>query len=94
MDISIVTWTWTIIAFQVYDIYALSLYQVTYIDVRTVLPISICIYYVTLVLCSIAIHRKIGIIFREILDQWECSKNMNNNSEQNINVNNLQNPPI
>ena len=77
-----------------YDIYALSLHQVTYIDVRTVLPISICIYCVTIVLLSIAIHRKMGIIFREILDRWERSKNRNNNSEQNINVNNVHNPPV
>jgi len=94
VEISSVTWTWTIIAFQVYDICALSLHQVTYIDVRTVLPISIFIYSVALVLLSIAIHRKMGIIFREILDRWERSKNKDNNSEQNINVNNVQNPPV
>ena len=94
MEISSVTWSWTIIAFQVYEICALSLYQVTHIDIRTVLPISIFIYSVVLVLLSIAIHRKMGIIFREILGRWERSKNRNNNSEQNINVNNVHNPPV
>ena len=94
MEISSVTWSWTIIAFQVYEICALSLYQVTHIDIRTVLPISIFIYSVVLVLLSIAIHRKMEIIFREILGRWERSKNRNNNSEQNINVNNVHNPPV
>ena len=79
------------ISFQVYDICALSLHQVTYIEVRTVVPIFICIYSVTLVLLSIAIHRKMWNIFHEILNRWERSKNLNNNNEQNGNVNKVQN---
>ena len=91
MEISSVTWSWTIIAFQVYEICALSLYQVTHIDIRTVLPISIFIYSVVLVLLSIAIHRKMWNIFHEILNRWERSKNQNNNNEKNGNVNKVQN---
>ena len=79
------------ISFQAYDICALSLHQVTYIEVRTVVPIFICIYSVTLVLLSIAIHRKMWNIFHEILNRWERSKNQNNNNEQNRNVNKVQN---
>ena len=79
------------ISFQVYDICALSLHQVTYIDVKTVVPIFICIYSVALVLLSIAIHRKMWNIFHEILNRWERSKNQNNNNEQNGNVNKVQN---
>ena len=79
------------ISFQAYDICALSLHQVTYIEVRTVVPLFICIYSVTLVLLSIAIHRKMWNIFHEILNRWERSKNQNNNNEKNGNVNKVQN---
>ena len=79
------------ISFQVYDICALFLHQVTYIDVKTVVPIFVCIYSVALVHLSIAIHRKMWSIFHEILNRWERSKNQNNNNEQNGNVNKVQN---